>query len=156
MKDGGVAMSRITRYQGAIIDDHNILLIKHREHATGRGYWLIPGGGREAIESEEACVVREMKEETQLDVRVERLIIDEPSHTDDGVYKRYKTYLCRPIGGAAAPGYEPEEEAAAFYSISEVRWFDLRDESTWGDLLRQDPFTYPLLQRLRRVLEYTP
>jgi ADP-ribose pyrophosphatase YjhB (NUDIX family) len=104
-------------------------------------------------ESEEECIVREMKEETNLDVEVERLIIDEPGHPD-GVYQWTKTFLCRPIGGSASPGYEPELEAAAEYSITEVRWFDLRDETTWGDTLKQDPFTYPQLVKLREVLGY--
>jgi hypothetical protein len=34
-------MSRTTRYQGAIIQDDQILLIKHTEHESGRSYWLV-------------------------------------------------------------------------------------------------------------------
>jgi ADP-ribose pyrophosphatase YjhB (NUDIX family) len=56
---------RHTRYQGAIIKDDKILLIKHTEHESGRSYWVIPGGGREADETEMACVRREMLEETK-------------------------------------------------------------------------------------------
>ena len=51
-------MAGITRYPGAIIKDHHILLIKQTEHASGRSYWLIPGGGIEPGETEEACVQR--------------------------------------------------------------------------------------------------
>ena len=51
---------RHTRYQGAIIKDDQILLIKHTEHASGRSFWVIPGGGREPGETEMACVAREM------------------------------------------------------------------------------------------------
>ena len=54
-------MTRITRYQGAIIQDHHILLIKQSEPASGRSYWLIPGGGIEPDETEEVCVQREMQ-----------------------------------------------------------------------------------------------
>jgi 8-oxo-dGTP pyrophosphatase MutT (NUDIX family) len=46
-------MSRIIRYQGAIIKDHLVLLLRHREHKTGRSYWLFPGGGIEEGETEE-------------------------------------------------------------------------------------------------------
>ncbi|MEZ4733881.1 MAG: NUDIX hydrolase [Caldilineaceae bacterium] len=67
---------RHTRYQGAIIQDDKILLIRHTEHASGRSFWVIPGGGREAGESEMACVAREMREETNLVVQVERLLVE--------------------------------------------------------------------------------
>jgi 8-oxo-dGTP diphosphatase len=147
-------LTRHTRYQGAIIRDHQILLIRHRQHVTGIEYWVIPGGGLDLHESEEECVVREMKEETNLDVVIERLLIDEPSHPD-GPYAWIKTYLCRPVSGVAGPGFEPEPDAAAEYSISDVRWFDLRDEFGWDEDLRQDPFTYPQLVRLREILDYT-
>ena len=43
---------RHTRYQGVIIKDDHILLIKHTEHKSGRSYWVIPGGGREPDEPE--------------------------------------------------------------------------------------------------------
>ena len=130
-----------------------MLLIMHRKNDSGRSYWVIPGGGIEAGESEEECVQREMQEETNLEVSVERLLIDEPGHPD-GVYKRRKTYLCRIISGQASPGYEPEPEAAADYSIAEVRWFDLRDADSWIDLVRDDPFTFPQLLNLRQLLGY--
>lgn len=147
-------LSRYTRYQGLIIRDHHVLLIKHLEHSTGKSYWVIPGGGLEGDESEEQCIIREMKEETNLDVKVERLVFDEPGHPD-GVYQWRKTYLCSPIGGTASPGYEPEPEAAARYSISEVAWFDLRDEARWATELIEDSITYPQLARLRRELGYS-
>jgi 8-oxo-dGTP diphosphatase len=147
-------MARHTRYQGAIIKDGQILLIMHRQHSTGRSYWVIPGGGIEDPETEEECVIREMKEETNLDVRVEGLLIDEPGHPD-GIYRRRKTYLCRPIAGEPSPGYEPEPEAAADYSISEVRWFDLRDQASWDDVLSLDPFTYPQMLKIRELLGYS-
>jgi len=146
-------VAREIRYQGAILQDHHILLIKHRQHATGRSYWLFPGGGIEDSETEEECVIREMKEETNLEVRVKGLILDEPGHPD-GVYKWRKTYLCYPVSGEASPGYEPELEAAADYAISEVCWFDLRSTTAWLDELREDPYTYPQLIRLREKLGY--
>jgi 8-oxo-dGTP pyrophosphatase MutT (NUDIX family) len=147
-------MSRTTRYQGAIIRNDRMLLIKHHEYATGHDYWVIPGGGREDGETEEECVIREVKEETHLDVTVMQLLLDEPGHPG-GVYQRLKTYLCIPTAGEAYPGYEPELEVAEAYAITEVGWFDLRDEATWGEKVVTDPFTYPLLQRIRATLGYS-
>ncbi len=134
-------MQRRIRYQGAIVREDHILLIKHRHHDDGRDYWLIPGGGIEDGETEEQCVQREMREETNLEVSVERLVLEETSYVDDQTYAAYKTFLCRPTGGEARPGHEPEPDAASVYSISEVGWFDLRDASTWDDKIKQDQIT---------------
>jgi 8-oxo-dGTP diphosphatase len=144
-------MPRIIRYQGAIIRDDHILLIQHQEHASGHSYWLIPGGGIEAGETEEACVRREMLEETQLEVEVTGLLLDEPAESPS-VYQRKKTYHCRVVSGEALPGYEPEEDAAAHYAIAAVRWFDLRDPATWGAEVVGDAITYPLLLRIQAAL----
>jgi 8-oxo-dGTP pyrophosphatase MutT (NUDIX family) len=144
-------MARYARYQGAIVRDAQILLIQHTHHDDGRSYWLIPGGGIEPGEGEEACVAREMWEETGLQVRVERLLLDEPAHPPSG-YQRLKTYLCVVAGGEAAPGYEPEADAAASYAITAVAWFALADPASWPAELRADRFTAPLLGRIWRAL----
>ena len=145
-------MERTIRYQGAIIaDDGRMLLIQHREHGTGRAYWLLPGGGREDDESEVECVRREMREETCLDVVVERLLLDDAGIPGD-FYQRVKTFLCRPVTGTAQPGYEPEPEAAAAYAIVAVGWWDLHDEGTWNPHIVADPLTSSVLRRIRAAL----
>jgi len=144
---------RLVRYQGAIIREHHILLIRHQERLSGRDYWVIPGGGLIEGETEEACVIREMKDETNLDVRVERLLLD-LARPPGRIYQRAKTYLCTIVGGAAQPGYEPEPEASQAYAIVEVRWFDLRDQASWGEKVHNDAITYALLLKLRSVLGY--
>lgn len=146
-------MSRIVRYQGAIVQDDKLLLIRHREHVSGRSYWLLPGGGIEAGESAEACVIREMREETHLTVKVERLLLEQ-SVTQPDTYKRRHTYLCTVLSGVAAPGYEPEAEASEMYGIVEIAWFDLNTLESWSDALKQDSITYPQVMQLRSVLGY--
>jgi ADP-ribose pyrophosphatase YjhB (NUDIX family) len=146
-------VTRITRYQGAIIRDHHILLIKQTEHASGRSYWLLPGGGIEPDESEEMCVQREMQEETGLHVHVQCLLLDEPS-SPDRMYQRRKTYVCQITDGEAQPGYEPEEAYATAYSFTEIGWFDLRQPTSWNEQIVSDPITYPLLQRIQAALGY--
>jgi len=146
-------MTRAVRYQGAIVKDHHILLIRHREHDTGRSYWLLSGGGIEPGESDQQCVCREMLEETNLTVAVERLLVDEPTRPGS-VYQRRRTYLCAIVSGEAKPGYEPEEEAQAEYGIVEVKWFDLRAPESWDDPVKTDEITYGPLLRLRDVLGY--
>jgi 8-oxo-dGTP diphosphatase len=72
-------LPRTIHYQGAIIRDGYILLVKQRAE-SGYEWWNVPGGGREANETEEQWIVREVKEETNLDVKVVCLLIDGPSH----------------------------------------------------------------------------
>ena len=146
-------LKRHTRYQGAIINNHQMLLIKHREYKTGRSYGVIPGGGMEPGETEEESVRREMKEETNLNVQVISLLMDEPDFPG-GTYQRLKTYLCAPLKGEASPGFEPEQDATSVYGIVEVKWFDLRSEANWGQEIIDDPITYPQLKNIRRILSY--
>jgi 8-oxo-dGTP diphosphatase len=154
-------LNRNTRYQGAIVQNHHILLIRQRILPTGRPVWLFPGGGLELGETEEECVKREMKEETNLDVRVVSLLLDEPPQPKESTtYASIRTFLCEPLSEDAKPGNEPgtppEVEEAGLIDIVEVRWFDLRDESTWDLALVNDPIIYLPLQRLRRKLGYLP
>jgi ADP-ribose pyrophosphatase YjhB (NUDIX family) len=58
------------RIAAVIVDQENILLIEHRRR--GRVYWTLPGGGLEEGETIEACLRREVKEETGLDIMVLR------------------------------------------------------------------------------------
>lgn len=146
--------SRNTRYQAAILRGAEILLIRHREHADGRTYWVLPGGRIEAGETEMECVRREVLEETNLDVRVEALLLDEPPFVDNGgPYQRFKTYVCHPLAGEAAPGYEPELDASAIYAIVEVAWFNLADQATWIDIVANDPIIAPMLRRIWTALQ---
>ena len=57
-------MKRVVRYQSAVVRKGHILLVRQR---FGGAYecWNVPGGGREDDETEEQCVVREIKEETK-------------------------------------------------------------------------------------------
>ena len=141
-------MERNTRYQAAIIEDGHILLVRQGSE-SGYSWWNIPGGGREAGESEAQCVIREVKEETGLDVRVERLLIDGPSHPHS-MYQRFKTYLCTPTGGEPHPGCEPEVQA----QLLGVAWFDLSDESQITLEAVNNSITHAVLQRIREALGY--
>jgi ADP-ribose pyrophosphatase YjhB (NUDIX family) len=60
------------RVSVVLIRGDEILLIRHRRDA--RFYWVLPGGGLEPGEALTACAVREVREETGLDVRVRRLL----------------------------------------------------------------------------------
>ena len=125
------------------------------KNETGRSYWILPGGGIEPGETEEDCVKREMKEETNLDVRIISVLQEDLFHKDS-VYRSFKTYLCEPDKGIAEPGFEPEPGVANWYTITEVKWFNLYDESGWNPELTADPLTYDQLQQIRKITGYIP
>ena len=144
--------NRQTRYQGAIIRDHHVLLIKQRLLPSGRFIWLFPGGGIEPGENEKDCVEREIKEETHLNVKMVSLLLEEHHRYPDGTNQRVKTFLCEPDASEASPGIEPE--TPGYQSIFEVKWFDLSSEANWDPLLVNDPIIYKPLQQIRKKLGY--
>ena len=77
----------------ALIFDDGRVLLAHRRDID---WWNLPGGGMEIGETVEEAVRREVREETGLEVQVERLV---------GVYSKPQkqevvlTFRCRVIGG---------------------------------------------------------
>jgi len=61
------------RAAGVLVADGKILLVNHRKH--GRSYWVLPGGHVRSGETLEQTLIREMKEECDLDVTVGPLVI---------------------------------------------------------------------------------
>ena len=95
----------------AVITDEGgrVLLVKH---TYGRLNWELPGGGAEANESAVETAVREVREETGLQVVVERLA---------GVYYERETdmhhfvFVCRPSGVSATPRPDMVEISECMY-----------------------------------------
>lgn len=60
---------------GAVItDDQGRLLLILRGHEPGQGLWSIPGGRIEPGETDQQAVIREVREETGLEVTCGRLL----------------------------------------------------------------------------------
>ena len=53
-------------------DDQRMLLV--RQHHDGKDIWMVPGGGIEEGESAAEAAVREVKEETDLDIGLDGLL----------------------------------------------------------------------------------
>ena len=59
---------------GAIILDGDKILLEKRKNDPGKGQWAVPGGLVDLGESTEQAVIREVKEETGLEVYEPRLV----------------------------------------------------------------------------------
>lgn len=85
-------MKRI-RAVAIIVNDDKILVI-HRIN-NGKEYFVFPGGGVENGETVEQAVLREVQEETALEVKIEKLLYH---HIYDDDTEHF-FYLCRYISG---------------------------------------------------------
>ena len=82
-----------------ILIKDSIVLIRRR-NPPFRGMWALPGGFVEYGETVEHAVRREVKEETGLDVEIERLVgvYSDPDRDPRG-HTVSVCFLCRPVGG---------------------------------------------------------
>jgi 8-oxo-dGTP diphosphatase len=87
------------RAQVVLLDCGRILLARHV--CPDREYWVLPGGAIECGETAEEAAVREVLEETGLEVEIERLLFVDGPRSAGGVTfsKPRHTFLARIVGG---------------------------------------------------------
>lgn len=89
---------RTTNRAVGIVVDGDKLLVMHRKK-EGKEYWVFPGGGVEEGETSETAVVRELQEETNLQVKIIHLLYCHHLTNNQGGKQRQDFYLCEVIGG---------------------------------------------------------
>ncbi|WIX79619.1 NUDIX domain-containing protein [Amycolatopsis carbonis] len=101
--------TRVPCVGGIVFDDQGRLLLIERGHDPGKGLWSLPGGRVEQGETDTEAVVRELREETGLDVT---------PHTFVGMVARgpydIRDYECTVAGGTLTPGDDADD----------ARWVD--------------------------------
>lgn len=87
----------------ALIFRHGKLLIarRHKDSHLG-GLWEFPGGKREARETDEECLAREIREELGVEISVGELF-EEITHHYPEKTVHLKFFLCRLVSGEPEP-----------------------------------------------------
>lgn len=124
---------------GAVVVDNGRVLLVQRGREPLRGHWSLPGGLIEVGESLHAGVIREVLEETGLEVEpVELIELLDRIHRD-GERVRYHyviaDYLCRVTGGSLAAASDADA----------VRWVE-RSEWNSHSVLLLDPITVRVIE----------
>ena len=129
---------------GVIVKDGKAVIVK-RANAPYKGQWSIPGGRVELGESLAEALVREMREETGLDVQIGPLIEvferiqwdDEPQPPARARRLRYHfvivDYVCTPVGGALCAGDDAAE--ARWVASDELGQYEIRSSAV--DVIRK-------------------
>jgi len=105
------------RVTAILVEDGHILLVE--QEVTKSRKWSLPGGTLEFGETIEQCAVRETKEETGLDITVEKLLyvcdrLEEDQHVV------HITFAVKRLGGHLHLGSEPESKANPIRSVRMV------------------------------------
>ena len=113
---------------GAVLICKGKILLEKRKGEPGRGKWSIPGGLVELGERIEETVIREVKEETGLDVESPELIdvVDNISVDDDGRVRYHFVivdYFVKLKGGTLKAADDAEE--LRWVAFNQVEKYDL-------------------------------
>lgn len=96
------------------------ILLMHR-NKFGEEYFSIPGGTIEPGESPEQTVVREIKEETNLDIVLDKLLWEIEDEYHHGYY-----FLAKNFSGKIKLG-GPEIEREKTGNLYELKWVEIKD-----------------------------
>lgn len=134
----------------AVILDEQRRVLMVKQHHEGRDIWMVPGGGIEEGEDARTAGVREIREETGLDVEIGKLIWHVEEVSGERGQRFVNFFLGTVKGGTLALGMDPEFDENSqvlrevrFMSEEEIRSLDalypeyLKDE-LWRFLERDD------------------
>lgn len=118
---------------GAVIVDRGRVLLVKRAHEPLKGEWSLPGGGVEVGETLHDAVVREVREETGLDVRVGPVVevLDRIHPAIDGRVEFHFVivdYLCTVAGGTMAPSSDAAD--ACWVEVNDLPRYALTELAT--------------------------
>ncbi len=114
------------RPTAVLIEDGKMLLLEQRVSGSSERRWSLPGGTVEPGETIEECLVREVREETGLEVALDRLLYV-CDRIDGDTHVVHITFAVRRTGGALKARAEPEGGAHPIRSVKMVPLASLRE-----------------------------
>ena len=114
---GFVAYRNPAPAAGVILVENHAVLLVQRKFEPRRGQWTLPAGFVEYDEHVADCAVRETKEETNLDVELDKLFGAYMAMDDPRVQVVLLLYTCRRVGGELRAGDDATE--ARFFPLDE-------------------------------------
>ena len=101
-----------------VIKNNKILILKrHPKQKVVPGQWEMTGGKLELDESLEECLIREVKEETNLDIEIKRILYATDHNTEILGKVVIIVYLCRP----------KNNEITISHEHIDFKWVDLQE-----------------------------
>lgn len=107
------------RTRAVIFDENGKVLVQHHSSAKP-DFYRLPGGGVRFREKIEDCLIREIKEETGLDVKIDRLLwvcdfLDESSYHSIELF-----FLATVVKGKFTPSPEAQNIELLFIRLEEL------------------------------------
>ena len=125
---------------GAVVEQDGRVLLVRRGSEPLKGHWTLPGGMLEVGEALTEGIVREVREETGLEVEpIELIEVLDRIHREDGRVRFHYViadYLCRVTGG----------ELCAASDADAARWVE-RTEWNSHSALIVDPVTVRVIEK---------
>jgi ADP-ribose pyrophosphatase YjhB (NUDIX family) len=100
---------------GVVLDERRRVLLIRRAIEPYKGQWALPAGYQEVDEEPAQTAVREIREESGIEVEVVELLDLLFIPEDQRKPANLAVFLCRSVGGSLAPGHDAFDAA----------WFDL-------------------------------
>jgi ADP-ribose pyrophosphatase YjhB (NUDIX family) len=120
--DAPAANSLVVGSSAIVVDSQNRILLQRRSDS---GNWALPGGAMDIGETLAESAIREVREETGFDVRIDRIvgIYSDPGHVfayDDGeVRQEFSICLaCTITGGSLS--VSSESTAVRFFAFADI------------------------------------
>lgn len=117
--------------KGIVIYHHQVLILKRTKPSRdGLGFWELPGGGLEYGETPHEALIRELKEETNLDIKILK-----PVYTFTAIRPNYQTvgigFLCIPTNNYV----HISEEHTEYKFVYSNQLLEYLDEKIYNDII---------------------
>lgn len=117
--------------KGIVVYHHQVLILKRvRPSSDGLGFWELPGGGLEYGETPHEALIRELKEETNLDIKILK-----PVYTFTAIRPNYQTvgigFLCIPTNNHV----HISEEHTEYKFVNSNDLLNYLDEKIYDDII---------------------